>query len=123
MFSKSKRENAGSNLEIKEKNYPPSILSKNLHITGNLETEGDIQIEGVIDGDVKSQLVTVGAAAVVNGAITGDTVRVDGTVNGQINARSVQLGKSAKVTGDIVHESLAVEAGAFVHGKNRKGGG
>lgn len=119
MFSKSKRGSADNNVETHEKPAAPSILSKNLHITGNLETEGDIQLEGVVDGDVRSELLTIGLEAVVNGSVAGDTIRVDGTVNGQITGRVVQLGKSAKVNGDIVHESLSVEAGAFVHGMCR----
>ena len=118
MFSRSSRKSA-DDAEAQEKPAVPSILSKNLRITGNLETEGDIQLEGIVDGDVRSQLLTIGADAVVNGSVTADTVRVDGTVNGQISGRIVQLGKSAKVNGDIVHESLSVEAGAFVHGMCR----
>ena len=109
MFSKNKAKNS-------EKPAVPSILSKNLHVTGNLETDGDIQIEGTVDGDVKTGLLTIGPDAIVNGSISCDTVRVDGTVNGQIRGRLVELVKSAKVTGDIIHEILAVEAGAFLHG-------
>lgn len=119
MFSKNKREGSGSDPETQEMPAPPSILSNDLRITGNLETGGDIQIEGVVDGDVKSLLLTIGEGAVINGAVEADTIRVDGTVNGQITGRSVQLGKSARVNGDIVHESLSVEAGAFVHGMCR----
>lgn len=116
MFSKNKRATAANDAE---KPAPPSILSKNIRVTGNIETDGDIQLEGVVDGDVKTHLLTVGKEAVVNGSISGDTIRVDGTVNGQITGRSVQLGKSAKVNGDIIHETLSIEAGAFVHGMCR----
>ena len=119
MFSKTKRDGSGGDPATQEKPAPPSILSRNLRIVGNLETDGDIQLEGVVDGDVKSALLTIGEDAVVNGSVEADTIRVDGTVNGQISGRSVQLGKSAKVNGDIVHESLSVEAGAFVHGMCR----
>ena len=116
MFSKNKREMAANDTE---KPAPPSILSKNIRITGNIETDGDIQLEGVIDGDVITHLLTIGTDAVVNGSISGDTMRVDGTVNGQITGRKVELGKSAKVNGDIIHETLSIEAGAFVHGMCR----
>lgn len=119
MFSKNKRKSAANDLVKLEKPAVPSILSNNIQITGNIETDGDIQLEGVIDGNVKTHLLTIGLGAVVNGSITGDTIRVDGTVNGQITARSVQLGKTAKVSGDILHESLLIEAGAFVHGMCR----
>ena len=94
----------------------PSIVSANLRVTGDLESEGDIQIDGFVEGDVRSNSVTVGEHAVVCGAILSQTVRVAGTVKGQINGKTVELARTAKVTGDIVHESLAIEAGAFIQG-------
>lgn len=119
MFSKIKGSSAANELETKEKPAAPSILSKNIQITGNIDTDGDIQLEGTVDGDVNTHFLTIGEEAVINGSITGDTVRVDGTVNGQITARAVQLGKTARVNGDIVHETLSVEDGAFVCGMCR----
>ncbi|MCH7473334.1 MAG: polymer-forming cytoskeletal protein, partial [Gemmatimonadetes bacterium] len=47
----------------------PSIISANLHIVGNLKTEGEVQIDGLVDGNVNSQKLTVGAEATVNGEI------------------------------------------------------
>ena len=114
MFSKNKREMAANDAE---KPAPPSILSKNIRITGYIETDGDIQLEGVIYGDVITHLLTIGTDAVVNGSIPDDTGR--GTVNGQITGCKVELGKSAKVNGDIIHATLSIEAGAFVYGMCR----
>lgn len=97
----------------------PSILGKDLRIDGTLKTGGNIQLEGVVNGDVQTNSITVGPDAVVNGSITGDMVRVDGSVNGKITGRIVELRKSAKVTGDIFHHSLAIEAGAYIEGMCR----
>jgi cytoskeletal protein CcmA (bactofilin family) len=94
----------------------PSIISANLRVTGDLVSEGDIQIDGVIEGDVRSDSVTVGEYAVVSGGIEAQIINVSGTIKGQINGKVVQLSSTAKVTGDIVHESLSVEAGAFIQG-------
>lgn len=94
----------------------PSIISANLRVTGDLDSEGDIQIDGYVEGDVRSSSVTVGEHAVVSGGINADIVNVSGTVKGQIHGKVVQLTSTAKVTGDIVHESLAIDAGAFIQG-------
>lgn len=99
------------------KSNVPSIISANLTITGSMNTSGDVQIDGTIDGDVHSKQITLGESGVVNGAISADLARISGTVNGSITARVVELGRSAKITGDINHFSLAIEPGAFIQGQ------
>ncbi|PPR61584.1 MAG: hypothetical protein CFH10_01117 [Alphaproteobacteria bacterium MarineAlpha4_Bin2] len=98
----------------------PSIISADLRISGNLKTDGDIQIDGVVDGDVESNLLTIGVSAAVNGCVVGEIIRVAGTVNGEITGRIVEVIRTAKITGDINHNSLAIEAGAFVQGLCRR---
>lgn len=98
----------------------PSIISADLRIVGDLHCAGDIQIEGNVEGDIKSQSVTVGEGAQVSGSLFAKTVRVSGEVKGQIEASSVTLAKSARVTGDVVHEVLSIEAGAQLEGNCRR---
>jgi len=98
----------------------PSNISADLHISGNMKTDGDVQIDGVVDGDVESVLLTIGDSAVVNGCVVGEIIRVAGTVNGEITGRVVELTRTARVAGDINHHSLAIEAGAFVQGLCRR---
>jgi cytoskeletal protein CcmA (bactofilin family) len=129
MFSKDKRERepevAVATSPVKtqrpaNRNAPPSIISSSLRIVGNLVSDGDIQVDGTVDGDVQSRSLTISQGAAVNGAISSDSVRVDGAVNGQIKAANVLLGPTAHVMGDIIHASLVVEAGAFVEGHVRR---
>lgn len=95
---------------------PPSLISSNLQVVGNLKTEGEIQIDGVIDGDVACGKLMIGERATVNGEVVADNVEVRGTVEGRIRAKTVLLAKSARVTGDIWHDSLSIEAGAYLDG-------
>ena len=99
---------------------PPSILSADLTMTGNLESLGEIQIDGQVQGDIKAQNLLVGEKADVRGEIVDETVRVHGRVEGQIRARLVSLAKSAHVVGDILHHELAIEQGAFLEGNCRR---
>ena len=98
----------------------PSIISPDLKIVGDLKSHGDIQIDGTIEGDINSRLLTVGEQATVEGSIVADTVRISGTVRGQVKAKTVHLDKKARVTGDITHETLTMEAGAFFEGQVRR---
>ena len=98
----------------------PSIISPDLKIIGDLKSNGDIQIDGRIEGDINSRFLTVGEQATVEGCIVADTVRISGTVLGQVKAKTVHLDKKARVTGDITHETLTMEAGAFFEGQVRR---
>ncbi len=94
----------------------PSIISADLKIVGDLHSNGDLQIDGAVEGDITSQSVTVGEGAVVRGSLVAENVRVYGAVFGQIKANSVTLTKTAKVEGNIVHQALSMEAGAVLSG-------
>ncbi len=95
---------------------PPSILSTDLHIVGNLRSAGEIQVDGRIDGDIRTVNLLVGETADIKGEIVADKVIVHGAITGQIKARSVTLAKTAHVVGDILHEDLSINAGAFLEG-------
>ncbi|MSO77121.1 MAG: polymer-forming cytoskeletal protein [Alphaproteobacteria bacterium] len=97
-----------------------SIISSDVTIIGNLQSAGDVQIDGKISGDIKSRGVIIGESAQVEGAIYADTVRIFGTVNGQITAKTVIVAKTARIFGDIVHQAISVEQGAFLESHLRR---
>lgn len=98
----------------------PSIISADLKVVGNMQSSGDIQIDGQVEGDVVSRTLTVGEGALVKGSVRGETVRICGQVQGEVNAASVIIAKTARVSGDVVHQSLAIEAGAYLEGNIRR---
>lgn len=105
---------------MKQPNTMPSIVSAGLQVTGNMTSDGDVQIEGAIEGDVKSRMLTVGEAGSVKGAIEAEQVFVSGEVIGKIKAANVSLARTARVSGDIIHEVLSVEAGAHLEGNMKR---
>ncbi len=115
MFSKSKKE-PGSKpaTQVSRKPSAPSIIGADLRIVGDLKSEGEVQVDGFIDGDIRTRVLLIGESATIKGEIVVDTVRVYGKVNGQIKARAVTLAKSAHVVGNILHENLSIEEGALL---------
>ncbi len=117
MFSKSKKEPGNKPAaQVSRKPAAPSIIGADLSIVGDLSSEGEVQVDGSIDGDIRTKTLLIGESATVKGEIVGDTIRVYGKVDGQIKARAVILAKSARVVGDILHEKLSIEKGAFLDG-------
>ena len=97
-------------------NSVPSIISSDVTIKGNVTTSGVIQLDGTVEGDVKSNSATIGENGTVKGKVNADDVVVKGTINGSITGRNIRVEKSAKITGDLCHQTLSIEAGAFIEG-------
>ena len=95
---------------------PPSIISRDLKIVGDLLSDGEIQIDGMVSGDIRTRTLIVGETARVKGEIVAESIRVLGRVDGHIKAKSVRLAATAHVVGDILHEDLSIETGAFLEG-------
>jgi len=95
---------------------PASVLSSDLTVIGNVQTEGDITIQGKVQGDIRAQLLTVGEGAIISGEIIADDVVVNGRVVGRVRGLKVRLTSTARVEGDIIHKTIAIEAGAHFEG-------
>ena len=119
MFSKANKLAIPGKSSGREIRAVPSIISANLHVVGNLKTDGEIQVDGVVDGDVSGRSLTVGEKAKITGEITVDELMVRGAVEGCIRAHEVQLAKTSKVVGDIWHDVLSIESGAYIEGHCR----
>jgi cytoskeletal protein CcmA (bactofilin family) len=95
---------------------PVSTLSADLHVTGNLKTTGDIQVEGTVEGDIRAHLLTIGESATIKGEVIADDVVVNGRIVGRGRGLKVRLTSTARVEGDIIHKTIAIESGAHFEG-------
>lgn len=97
-----------------------SVISAGLRVIGNLESDEDVEVRGVVEGDISSRSLTVSAGARVKGAITADTVNIAGTVSGQVTADRVTIAKTGDMTGDVTYKTLAIDEGAAFDGNCRR---
>lgn len=106
-----------------QRRAPPkvaSLLSADLTIEGGVTGEGELQIDGVVKGDVRVGRLTVGETGHVEGGVYAEVVEVRGRVVGSITSKQVRLYGTSYVDGDITHEQLAMETGAFFQGRSLK---
>lgn len=95
---------------------PASVLSADLHVTGNMKTTGDINVEGTVEGDIRAHLLTIGETATIKGEVVADDVVVNGRIVGRVRGLKVRLTSTARVEGDIIHKTIAIESGAHFEG-------
>lgn len=93
-----------------------SVVDAWLRITGDLEGDGELEIEGQVVGNVRCKHLVVGNKANLDGNISADQVVIRGKVKGVIRANYVILQHGARVDSEIFHKQLAIEAGAQFEG-------
>ena len=97
-----------------------SVIGADLTITGNLICKGEVQVDGIVEGDIQGSNVVIGENATVTGSISGEEVIIRGHVVGSVRGRRVMLQTTSQVEGDIFHQSLSIEQGALFEGKSRR---
>lgn len=94
-----------------------SIICADMKINGSVASEGALQIDGIVDGDVSATDITIGASGQITGEVKAEVVKVKGRIKGSIRARKVELETGAHVKGDIVHSSLQIQSNAVFEGQ------
>ncbi|NPA36692.1 MAG: polymer-forming cytoskeletal protein [Chlorobi bacterium] len=99
-------------------NRLPNMIGPGTKIIGNIETNGDIRIDGIIEGDIQSKgKVVVGPNGTVKGEIKCTNCEVSGNINGKVNVSELlSLKSSSNITGDIKTGKLTIEPGAMFTG-------
>ena len=73
-------------------------------------------MEGLVEGDIRAHLLTVGESATIKGEVVADDVVINGRIIGRVRGLKVRLTSTARVEGDIIHKTIAIESGAHFEG-------
>lgn len=98
-----------------------SIIAAGMRITGDIDTNGTIKIDGRIEGSVTgARQLMLGRSGTIHGNVHAGEVVVGGAVHGSISAgERLELQGSAIVDGDIETKSIVVLEGAKINGAVR----
>ena len=94
-----------------------SIIGKGAIFKGKISNAATIEINGRVEADIKSDKVTLGKNATLEGSITSDLVVISGNYQGKIKADSVWLTDTSVITGEINYKSLQMDRGAALNCK------
>ncbi|MEZ4180311.1 MAG: polymer-forming cytoskeletal protein [Candidatus Doudnabacteria bacterium] len=100
-------------------NSAETVVGPSVKIQGDLNSEGNIRIEGSVAGKVfTTQSVHVGEAASLQADMHAGTAIIAGQIQGNITVENnLVLQSTAKIKGDITCGILRVEDGAIFSGK------
>jgi cytoskeletal protein CcmA (bactofilin family) len=114
MFKQDAKENNKEEFRDAETIIGPSVMVK-----GNFNSTGNIVIEGVLKGGVKTAgNVYIGDHANITADLEAKTARIGGEVRGNLKIQErLQVADTAKIFGDIECAVLSVESGAIINGK------
>jgi cytoskeletal protein CcmA (bactofilin family) len=108
---------------ITEISNSSNTISKDTSIDGNVETTGNLRIEGKVKGNIRARSkVVLGNSGEVEGKIFAQTADLEGTVKGTVQVEGLLTLKSnAHIKGDINTGKLIMEAGAIFDGRCKMG--
>jgi len=91
-----------------------NIIAKGTRIMGDFFSEGDLRIDGRIEGNVKTKgRVVVGQEGFIVGTLEGGDAYFEGKLKGKLNLTgTLTLKSSAVIEGEVLTNKLAVEPGA-----------
>ncbi len=100
-----------------------NTIGKGTVLEGNIETYGNIRIEGKVIGNIKSKSkIALGNSSHVEGNIIAQNADLEGEVKGRIEITEMLILKAtAVVHGDIITGKLVVEPGAVFNGTCKMG--
>ena len=100
----------------KDRGTIPSIISEGSEFKGNIKTSGEIQIDGVLNGNVRAKQIVVGVNGNVRGNVTANFLRICGKIEGEIRAETLEIVSSASVKGNVYKKTISIESGSKVTG-------
>lgn len=97
-----------------------STLGAGVLLTGNIVSEGTLQISGCVNGDIHASHLIINETAQVEGTVIAQELTILGLCKGVIHGNSVKLQGMAVVEGEIYSKSLTIEQEARFEGVSRR---
>ncbi|HKI78930.1 MAG TPA: polymer-forming cytoskeletal protein [Ignavibacteriaceae bacterium] len=102
-------------------NNEVTIISSGVSIEGTLSSNGNVRIDGIIEGDVKAHgNITIGNHGQIKGQVIADNIEVGGKILGTVQAKEkLVLEANSVLKGDIITKILIIASGAKFEGTSK----
>lgn len=96
-----------------------TIIGAAIKVKGNFHGQGNIVIEGVLEGSLKTDAnIFIGEKARVTANVEAKDLIVNGEIRGNVRVGNyLSLGGTARIVGDIQYGEISIEKGAIINGQ------
>ena len=92
-----------------------AVIAAGAHFKGQIKHARSIEINGIVEADLRADKVTIGPDGKFVGAINADLVVISGDYNGTMDAGSIWATATAKIAGKIQYKTLQMDRGAALN--------
>ena len=102
----------------KTQEFAETIVSSSMRIEGELKSQGNIKIDGIINGKVHTaQDLIVGPNAQIDADLIAGNASIAGAVKGNVTVKgSLVIMETGKIIGNISCAYLGIREGAYFSG-------
>jgi len=95
-----------------------STIGANTHIKGDIQGDGGLRIDGVVEGTIEiTGNLVITESAKVRAEVKANNVSIAGAVQGNVSANRVEIADTGRVWGDMTIKSLLINEGAYLRGQ------
>ena len=94
-----------------------SIINQGIDFVGEVNTEGDIHIDGNMKGTIKANEVVIGPNGNFDGEIISDILKASGLIKGKFTIKNLFIKKNGLLQGKAKYEIIVVESGGKIQGE------
>lgn len=99
--------------------HSETYISEKVRLTGDIEADADISIDGEVRGNMISKKhVMLGMTSKFEGNIESDSALICGNFKGKIVAkRCLEVKTPATIVGDLISDSVRLDSGVAIQGR------
>ncbi|MGR5134102.1 bactofilin family protein [Vibrio alfacsensis] len=95
-----------------------TLIAKGCTVSGELKVESDIQIDGILSGQLHVEgTLVIAESGRVKGDIFANQLIVNGVIDGNCHAEHIQVLAKGRVSGKIWSNNLSIEPGGKFFGE------
>lgn len=95
----------------------PSIVSEGFEFIGDInKSNGPLNVDGTISGNITVDSISIGVNGVVSGVIVARSINVKGKLSGKIFCTEIVVGGLSTVEGELTYSSITIQRGGVFKG-------